>query len=575
MRKRSEPASDADALREKVIGFGERSARRSFYPELRDRLAALEESEARFRAVFEGAAIGIAVVDLQGNLKEVNREFEALLARRADELRGRAYASLIHPDDRAVFASVQAEIARGDTDRLVVEVRLQRPDGDVMWGQVSASLVSAGDGSPAYIVAAVQDVTVRKRAREGLEFLSRASVRLATSLDIGGTLENLAALAIPFLADFCVISTQARDTGPEQRLVAARDATQKAAADELLSDRSIADVFAGHASGTAPWLVCNTSGALPTAARDQGAAFCDAVRRLELRSVIVVPFEADRSHGTLVLATTSSGRRYGPFDLELATEFANRAALALENATLLLRANEASRLKDEFLAVVSHELRTPLTSILGWLHLLQAKRMSGAKAERGLSVIDRNARALAQIIDDLLGVSHIVAGKLSIRAKAIELAPVIAQAVEALLPAAAEAGVAIHVNCEAGVPPVMGDAARLQQVVWNLVSNGVKYTPAGGEVRVRLVRAESKAMLTVADTGRGINPQFLPHVFERFRQEDGSATRTHGGLGLGLAIARHLVDLHGGTVAAASSGEGHGACMTVTLPLACEVGSAT
>jgi signal transduction histidine kinase len=294
----------------------------------------------------------------------------------------------------------------------------------------------------------------------------------------------------------------------------------------------------------------------------------ELLRRLDVRSFIAMPLQWDGWSGTLLLATGKSGRRYGEWDLDLATEFGHRAALALENATLLFRAQEASRLKDEFLAVVSHELRTPLTSILGWMHLLQTKYVAAREASRGLAVVERNARALAQIIDDLLSVSQIIAGKLDIRPSRIDLAPVVEHAVEALLPSAASRRIAVHVWCEPGLPHVMGDAKRLQQVVWNLVSNAVKYTPEGGEVRVELVRGGASAELTVTDTGRGISREFLPHVFDRFRQEDGSSTRCHGGLGLGLAIVRHLVELHGGTVRAASQGEDRGACFTVALPLA-------
>ncbi len=560
MKKRSDRTESMEELRKKIIGFGERSGRKSYYPELRER-------EERFRAIFEGAAIGIGVIDLQGHLKDTNRELQALLGQSAEELRGRSYLSLIHPDDRARFGEQHARLLRGATERVGVEVRLARIDGEIVWAQVSASLVTGDDGSPAYIVAATQDITLGKRDREALEFLSRASVRLASSLDVGGTLTNLTELAIPFLGDFCVISIGPSDGGREHRLLACGDPEQKALAEELLAGRSLAEAFGVAASGPLPRLLRDASGPLLPAA-EADPARRELLRRLDFRSLIVIPLESDGSSGTLLLGTGKSGRPYGHFDLELATEFGHRAALALENASLLLKAREASRLKDEFLAVVSHELRTPLTAILGWMHLLQTKNLDAANASRGMSVVERNARALAQIIDDLLGISHIMAGKLDIHPALIDVAPVVENAIEALVPSAASSQVAIHVECEPGMPQIMGDAKRLQQVVWNLVSNAVKYTPEGGEVRVRLARAGSSAELTVSDTGRGISPEFLPHVFEPFRQEDGSATRLYGGLGLGLAIVRHLVELHGGTVRATSREEGRGASFTVTLPVA-------
>ena len=564
MKRRSDPPAgvpgapeSADELRARIIGFGEHSGRKSFYPELRER-------EERLRAVFEGAAIGIGVIDPEGHLQDTNRELQELLGQSAAELRDRPYHSLVHPEDRPRFCEHHAELLRGTTDRVTFEVRLARPDGETIWAQVRASVVTGDDGAPAYIVAATQDVTLRKRAREGLEFLSRASVRLATSLDVGGTLRNLAELAIPFLGDFCAISVCASDGGREHRLVACADPAQKALAEELLAGRSLAEAF-GASSGL-PRLLRDARAPLLVAEADPGRR--DLLRRLDLRSLLAIPLQSDRSRGTLVLATAGAGRRYGTFDLELATEFAQRAALAFENASLLLRAQEASRLKDEFLAVVSHELRTPLTSILGWMHLIQTKELDPSDARRGLSVVERNARALAQIIDDLLGISHIMAGKLDVHPELMDLAPVVENAIEALVPSAAANRVAIHVECEPGVPRVVGDAKRLQQVVWNLVSNAVKYTPEDGEVRVRLARAGATAELTVCDTGCGISPEFLPHLFEPFRQEDGSATRCYGGLGLGLAIVRHLVELHGGTVRATSGGAGQGACFTVALPLA-------
>jgi PAS domain S-box-containing protein len=231
-------------------------------------------------------------------------------------------------------------------------------------------------------------------------------------------------------------------------------------------------------------------------------------------------------------------------------------------------AEEASRLKDEFLATVSHELRTPMTAILGWAHLLRTASLDEPTARRALDTIERNARAQAQLIEDLLDVSRIITGKLRLDARPVELAPIIAAATDAARPAATAKGITLHVDPGETHLAVLGDADRLQQVVWNLLSNAIKFTPQAGEVRVALARNAGHAEINVRDTGQGIAPEFLPHVFERFRQADGAPTRQHGGLGLGLAIVRHLVELHGGTVAAASAGAGHGATFTVQLPVA-------
>ena len=228
---------------------------------------------------------------------------------------------------------------------------------------------------------------------------------------------------------------------------------------------------------------------------------------------------------------------------------------------------EANRLKDEFLATVSHELRTPLTAILGWAHLLRIKRFDEKSTGNALETIERNARAQSQLIDDLLDVSRVIAGNLRLDVRQVEPGSLIDAAVEALRPAAEAKGVRIQKVLDTGVVFVAGDPARLQQVVWNLLSNAIKFTPKGGRVQVRLERIDSHIEIAVSDTGAGIEAEFLPHVFERFRQADQKTTRQHGGLGLGLAIVRHLVELHGGTVEADSPGEGQGATFVVKLPI--------
>jgi PAS domain S-box-containing protein len=228
---------------------------------------------------------------------------------------------------------------------------------------------------------------------------------------------------------------------------------------------------------------------------------------------------------------------------------------------------EANRLKDEFLATVSHELRTPLTAILGWAHLLRSRQLDEQSATSALETIERNARAQSQLIDDLLDVSRIITGKLRLDVRQIDPASFIESAIEALRPAAEAKNVRIQKVMDTGVVSVAGDPSRLQQVVWNLLSNAIKFTPKGGRVHIRLERINSHIEIAVSDTGAGIKSEFLPHVFERFRQADQKTTRHHGGLGLGLAIVRHLVELHGGTVQAESPGEGQGATFVVNLPI--------
>ncbi len=230
-------------------------------------------------------------------------------------------------------------------------------------------------------------------------------------------------------------------------------------------------------------------------------------------------------------------------------------------------AEEANRLKDEFLATVSHELRTPLTSILGWTHLLRTRQSDPEKVAHAIDVIERNAKAQLQLIEDLLDVSRIILGKMRLDVQPVDPTEVIETAIESIRPAADAKGVRIQTVLDTGVGVISGDAARLQQVVWNLLSNAVKFTPKGGRVQVRLERINSHLEIKVSDTGIGLSPEFLPYVFDRFRQADQMPNRRQGGLGLGLAIVRHLVELHGGEVSVDSPGEGQGTTFTVVLPV--------
>jgi signal transduction histidine kinase len=230
-------------------------------------------------------------------------------------------------------------------------------------------------------------------------------------------------------------------------------------------------------------------------------------------------------------------------------------------------AEAANRIKDEFLAVLSHELRTPLNPILGWSVLLRGGKLDAAKTALALETIERNAKLQTQLIDDLLDVARIMRGKLNLNMASVNLLSTIESAIEIIRLAAEAKSIQIQTALDLATGPVLGDEARLQQVIWNLLSNAVKFTPEGGQIKIQLECVNSHAQIQVSDTGKGIHPNFLPHVFEYFRQEDGKTTRKFGGLGLGLAIVRHLVELHGGTVEADSLGEGQGATFTVRLPL--------
>lgn len=264
------------------------------------------------------------------------------------------------------------------------------------------------------------------------------------------------------------------------------------------------------------------------------------------------------------------GKEQGEFcedDEALVMQLAQMTATAVENA-LFAESRELNRVKDEFLATLSHELRTPLSSILGWTQLLQTGLLNADETTEAIEIIERNAQMQCKLIEDLLDVSRIIAGKMQLKLRSIRLAPVLDAAVDVVLPAARAKGIEIDRFVERDHDRVAGDADRLQQVFWNLLSNAVKFTPGPGRIELRLETDDQYARITVQDDGQGIDPEFLPHVFDRFRQADGSSNRAHGGLGIGLAIVRHVVELHGGHVKAVSEGQGRGTAFTVVLPLA-------
>lgn len=281
--------------------------------------------------------------------------------------------------------------------------------------------------------------------------------------------------------------------------------------------------------------------------------------------------EENTFNGAVLTLADITERKQSEALLQAQNERLNQLALSLRQQTE--QAQQANRIKDEFLAVLSHELRSPLNPILGWAKLLQVRKLDEAKTKHALATIERNARLQSQLIEDLLDVSRILRGKLNLKIDQVDLPIVIAAALETVRTSAEAKSIQIQQVFAPNIVSVTGDASRLQQVVWNLLSNAVKFTPVAGQVQVRLEQVDSPdndtmgyAQISVKDTGKGIDPDFLPHVFDYFRQADGSTTRQFGGLGLGLAIVHYLVELHGGTVQAESPGEGQGATFTVRLP---------
>jgi len=253
-------------------------------------------------------------------------------------------------------------------------------------------------------------------------------------------------------------------------------------------------------------------------------------------------------------------------EAELQAQIEERSRLLSSEKLARNEAERANRLKDEFLATISHELRNPLNAILGWAHMMRLGKLNEANMERAVETIYRNAKSQAQLVADLLDVSRIISGKLRLDVRTVDLISIVTAAIDSIRPAADAKSIRLQTMLDPAAGPISGDADRLQQIVWNLLTNAVKFTPKGGRIQVKLQRVDSHVEIVVSDSGVGISKEFLPHVFDRFRQADASTTRIHGGLGLGLSIVHQLVDLHGGTVAVQSEGEGKGATFTITLP---------
>jgi signal transduction histidine kinase len=398
-------------------------------------------------------------------------------------------------------------------------------------------------------------------------FLAGASELLSSSLDRGATLDALVSLAVPAFADWCLVHLAEPIAGRRLHAAGADAAgTRVAEAVERLAP-------ALELPALLPFIERMQAGE-PLLVPEIGSAWLEGLQLLQQlapKSAMVVPLLArGRTVGTLSFIVTRSERRYGPADLALARDLAHRAAVAVDNARLYAEAEGANRAKDQFLATLSHELRTPLTAMLGWVSMLRSGRLSGDEAAGALASIERNTRVQAQLINDLLDVSRIVAGKLQIDKRPVDLRVVIEHALDSVRRETEKRRHTVTCAIDPEAAWVPGDAMRLQQIVVNLLGNAAKFTPDGGHIDVRLERHNAFARVTVSDTGQGIEPAMLPHIFESFRQADSSSTRRHGGLGLGLAIVRRLVALHGGRVEATSAGRGQGAAFSVYLLLLSE-----
>ncbi|MBD2594798.1 PAS domain S-box protein [Nostoc spongiaeforme FACHB-130] len=718
---------------------------------------ALRESESRFRAMFNQAAVGIALVGLNGQFLQVNPALCEITGYSQAELMQMNFQDITHPDDVADDLAQAGRVLAKEINGYSLEKRYIRKDGSPVWVNLTSSAVWDIYGQAKYAVGIIEDISDRKQAEIAQKFLVEASSLLAASLDYQVTLNNVANLVVPTLADWCVVDVLGEDYTIQQIAMIAAIPAKHEILTELRrryppkyeNNSPFREILLRGESVFYPELPPQI---LADMAKDE--EHLQLLQSLGMGSLIIIPLHLrGEIFGVISLVRGTSSCAYNSADLALAEDLAHRAAAAIDNARLYQKtqqakqaaelavsrtvrlqritaalseaitpqqvaevvvnqgivalgasagsvsllvehgsylkvvqatgypesvleawetfpvtaavplaetvrtskaiflespaalaanyphlaelpsvtgnsafaciplivekqvigalgwsfattqifseadqgfmltlgqqcgqaiaraqlyeaerlarseAETANRIKDEFLAVLSHELRTPLNPILGWAKLLRTRRNDENTIVRALETIERNAKLQAQLIEDLLDVSRILRGKLSLHIRTVDLNSTITAALETVRLAAEAKSIQLQTSLPQHNVEVMGDGDRLQQIVWNLVSNAVKFTPSAGQVEVRLEQVGMEAQIQVIDNGKGITPEFLPYVFEYFRQADGKTTRVFGGLGLGLAIVRHLVELHGGIVWAESPGEGQGATFTVRLPL--------
>jgi PAS domain S-box-containing protein len=554
---------------------------------------ALQFSEQRYRTLVDSVPLMMWINSTDGKIEYCNSRCQEFVGcppatdHSNDSEFAEQWFNNIHPDDSATLLERRNRAECSGTP-YEVEVRLRRYDQSYRWHLSRVVPLKNEQDEILCWFGTATDVNEIKQTELGQRLLAQISRILVGSLDGQPTLSLIAQLITPALADACIFDLVKPNGKIERVAWQHRDLEQQDWFSQV-QHYSISSEQLHHPTNLA---LANSKSLFITITDEWLQKIASNPEQLQfwrnagLTSMLVAPLLAHgRKLGVLQLFRFSNNY-YAAADLPLVEELAYRIALAMDNAQLYHQAQEANRIKEEFLAVLSHELRSPLNPILGWTKLLQSRQFEPQMIRQALDIIERNAKLQTQLIDDLLEVSRILHGKMVLNVGSVNLVEVVEAALETVRLAAESKGIEIRAVL-APVRLVSGDAARLQQVVWNLLSNAVKFTPEGGRVEIRLERVWEDgedgrdgqyftslpsppyqyAQITVNDTGKGIHPDFLPYIFDCFRQEDSRTTRKFGGLGLGLAIVHQITQLHGGSVQAESRGEGQGATFRVRLPL--------
>ena len=555
---------------------------------------ALDEASQRLKLALAAAHLGDWVWDARTDLVTLSETAAEIFGVPAGQKMSRAeMRKLLEPDDRE-RAMVVAETALANYTDYEIECRLKRPDKGEAWISATGGGIYDQNGELIGQLGFVQDISTRKANEEtlreqadALRTLNEVGKLISAELDLHKTVQAVTDAATDLIgAQYGSFFYNVLNEEGSSYMLFTLAGAPREMFDHLPMPRAT-DLFGATFRGEGVVRIGNVKHD-PRYGKNS-PYYGIPEDHLPVTSYLAIPV-ASRSGEVL------GGLFFGHPEPDMFTErdeivvagLAAQAAVAMDNARLYetakraraeaekaaaekerlyRQAEESSRLKEEFLATISHELRTPLSAILGWARMLRMGQLSEENAAKALDTIERNARAQAQLVDDLLDVSRIVTGKLRMNVQPADPNSFIEAAVDAVKPAAEAKGVRVHKVIDTGPVAIPGDPVRLQQVVWNLLSNAIKFTPRGGHVQIRSERVNSHLEIVVSDTGQGISSDFLPHVFDRFRQADQKTSRHHGGMGLGLAIVRHLVEMHGGSVQANSEGEGRGSTFTVMLPI--------
>lgn len=552
-----------------LVGVVEEALRiRQRQAEVRDAIVA----RGHLAAIVESSEDAIVSKTLEGIILTWNDGARRLFGYEAAEAIGKPITMIIPPDRLDEERSILERLRRGERIAHFETVRIAKDGRQV---DVSLSVSPIRDGSGRIVAASksARDIGGRKSAEEALreehrtvELLNTIGNRLAAELDLGRLLQAMTdeTTALTGAAFGAFFYNTVDERGGSYTLYTLSGAPREAF-EKFPHPRATA-IFEPTFSGTE---VVRLGDVTRDPRYGQNAPYRGMPEgHLPVRSYLAIPVRSRSGDmlGGLFFGHPESNMFTSRHE-RLAVGVAAQAAVAIDNARLVEALRDEHRRKDEFIAILSHELRTPLNAILGWTRVLRAGEAGMRHLGEALEVIERNSKAQAQLIDDLMDISRIVAGKLRLDVQRVDLVAVLDSAIDAVMPSADAKGIRVNRVFDSLVGSVSGDASRLQQVFWNLLANAVKFTPKGGRVQVLLERVNSHVEVSIIDTGQGISPDFLPRVFDRFLQMDSTTTRRHGGLGLGLAIVKQLVEMHGGTVRAKSPGEGAGATFTVMLPI--------